>query len=48
MNENLVTVSTYAKMKDVAVQTVYLWIKTDKVKVTVIDGVQFINLKENE
>lgn len=42
MVKNLIKVSTYAKMKNVSVQTVYKWAKSGKIKTAEIDGVLFI------
>lgn len=42
MNEGLKKISTYAREKNVSVQTVYYWIGKGKVKFVEIDGVKFI------
>lgn len=42
MNEGLKKISTYAREKNVTVQTVYNWITNGKVKFVEIDGVKFI------
>lgn len=42
MAKNLIKVSTYAKMKNVSVQTVYKWVKEGKISTEKIDGVLFI------
>lgn len=42
MKKNLIKVSTYAKMKNVSVQTVYKWAKKGKISTEKVDGVLFI------
>lgn len=48
MYEDLVTTSTYAKMKGVSTECVRLWALQGKVKSVKIDGVRFIKLSEDE
>lgn len=45
---NLVKVSTYAKEKDISVQTVYNWMKEGRVTGITIDGVKFVILDNDE
>lgn len=40
----LVTVRSYARMRDVAVETIRLWIRQDKIHWIKIDGVYFVVL----
>jgi hypothetical protein len=40
--KNLLKVSTYARMMDLSVQSVYNQIKDGKIPYTVIDGVTFV------
>lgn len=42
MNDKLLKVSTYAKIKNVSVQTVYEWIKNGKIESVKIDSVVFV------
>ena len=46
--EELVSVSTYASIKDVAVKTVYNWIDKKLIKVCVIDQKIFIDCTASE
>ena len=46
MNEQLVRISTYAKMKDVSKEIVRLWVINKKVKSKVIDKTIFIILED--
>lgn len=48
MYDNLVTTSTYAKMKCVTTECVRQWALQGKVKSTKIDGIRFIKLSEEE
>ena len=48
MYENLVTASTYARMKGVTTECVRQWTLQGKVKSVKIDNVRFIKLREAE
>lgn len=48
MYENLVTASTYARMKGVTTECVRQWALQGKVKSVKIDNVRFIKLSEEE
>lgn len=43
---NLIKISTLAKIKDVSVECVRKWIREGKVEVIKIDGVAFIDVKK--
>tara|TARA_R110002020_G_scaffold384244_1_gene595230 strand:+ start:274 stop:417 length:144 start_codon:yes stop_codon:yes gene_type:complete len=47
MSEKRLRVSTYATLKGVSTTTVYNWVEKGKVKLEVIDKVQFI-IVDNE
>ncbi|MGL5790076.1 MAG: hypothetical protein ACRCXV_09365 [Bacteroidales bacterium] len=46
--ERLMQRSSYAKFKDVSVETVRVWIRTGKIKPVLIDGKDFIELNDEE
>lgn len=43
--KDLIKISTFAKEKDVSVQSVYKWIEKGEVKCVEIDGIKFIDKK---
>lgn len=43
--KDLIKISTFAKEKDVSVQSVYKWIEKGEVKSVEIDGIKFIDKK---
>ena len=46
--DRLMMRSSYAKFKDVSVETVRLWIRTRKIKTVIIDKKEFIELTDEE
>lgn len=45
VKKDLIKISTFAKEKDVSVQSVYKWIEKGEVKCVEIDGIKFIDKK---